>query len=72
MALIRSKRGLLALAAARMQRWAILPVGVMNAVTNTGSLYYTANVNETTEKGPCVAMTPYGVIGLERVNGVPV
>ena len=25
-------------------------------VTNAGSLYYTANVDETTEKGLCVAM----------------
>ena len=41
----------------------------MNTVTNAISLYYTANVNETTEKGPCVAMMSYGVIGLERVKG---
>ena len=40
----------------------------MNTVTNTGSSYHTANVNKKTEKGPCVAITPYGVIGLERVN----
>ena len=40
----------------------------MNTVTNARSSYYTANVDETTEKGPCVAMTPYGVMGLERVN----
>ena len=40
----------------------------MNTVTNAESLYYTANVNGKTEKGPCVAMTPYGVIGPERVN----
>ena len=40
----------------------------MNTVTNTGSSYYTANVNKKTEKGPCVAMMPYGVMGLERVN----
>ena len=40
----------------------------MNTVTNASSSYYTANVDETTENGPCVAMTPYGIIGLERVN----
>ena len=39
----------------------------MNTVTNASS-YYTANVDEMTEKEPCVAMTPYGIIGLERVN----
>ena len=39
----------------------------MNTVTNASSSYYTANVDKTTENGPCVAMTPYGVIGLERV-----
>ena len=39
----------------------------MNTVTNAESSYYTANMNEKTEIGPCVAMTPYGVIGLERV-----
>ena len=43
-------------------------MGVINTVTNARSLNYTANVDETTEKGPCVAMTPYGVIGLERVK----
>ena len=48
-----------------MRYW--LPVGVMNTVTNARSLYYTANVDETMKKGPCVAMMPYGVIGLERV-----
>ena len=40
----------------------------MNTVTNARSLYHTANVDKTTEKGSCVAMTPYGVIGLERVK----
>ena len=35
----------------------------MNTVTNAESSYYTANVNGKPEKGPCVAMTPYGVIG---------
>ena len=46
----------------------------MNTVTNAGSSYYTANVDETTEKGPCVTMTPYGVIGLEResFHSVPI
>ena len=42
----------------------------MNTVTNAESSYYTANVNEKTEKGPCVAMTPYGIIGPERVKWV--
>ena len=40
----------------------------MNTVTNAERSYYTANVNGKTEKGPCVAMTPYGVIGPERVK----
>ena len=40
----------------------------MNTVTNARSSYYTANVDETTEKGPCVVMTPYDVIELERVK----
>ena len=40
----------------------------MNTVTNAERSYYTANVNGKTEKGPCAAMTPYGVIGPERVN----
>ena len=39
----------------------------MNTVTSTDSSYYAANTNEKTEKGPCLAMTPYGVIGAERV-----
>ena len=40
----------------------------MNTVTNAESSYYTANVNEKTEKGPCVAMTPasLGWKGLNR------
>ena len=40
----------------------------MNTVTSADSSYYAANTNEKTEKGPCLAMTPYGVIGAERVN----
>ena len=44
-------------------------MGVMNAVTSADSSYYAANMNEKTEKGPCLAMTPYGVIGAERVKG---
>ena len=40
----------------------------MNTVTNAERSYYTANVNGKTEKGPCAAMTPYGVIGPERVK----
>ena len=40
----------------------------MNTVTSTDSSYYAANTNTKTEKGPCLAMTPYSVIGLERVN----
>ena len=40
----------------------------MNTVTNAERSYYTANVNGKTEKGPCVAMTLYGVIGPERVK----
>ena len=43
-----------------------LPVGVMNTVTNTESSYYTANVNEKTEKGPCVASL--GCKGLTLIN----
>ena len=39
----------------------------MNTVTSADSSYYAANTNEKTEKGPCLAMTPYGVIGAERV-----
>ena len=39
----------------------------MNTVYSADSSYYAAYMNETTEKGPCLAMTPYGVIGLERV-----
>ena len=39
----------------------------MNTVYSTDSSYYAAFMNETTEKGPCLAMTPYSVIGLERV-----
>ena len=35
------------------------------------AVYYAAYMNETTEKGPCLAMTPYGVIGLERVIPTP-
>ena len=49
-----------------MRYW--LPGGVINTVTNARSLYYTANMDEMTEKGLCVAMTPYSVIGLERVK----
>ena len=41
----------------------------MSTVTNAESSYYTANVNGKTEKGPCVAMTPYGIIGPERDSG---
>ena len=49
--------------------YAILaPVGVMNIATNAGSSYYTAILNEKMEKGPCVAMTLYGIIVLERVK----
>ena len=40
----------------------------MNTVTNAERSYYTANVNGKTEKGPCAAMTPYGVIGPERAH----
>ena len=36
--------------------------------TCTDSSYYTANMNEKTEKAPCLAMMPYGVIGEERVK----
>ena len=43
-------------------------MGIMNAVTSTDSSYYTANTNEKTEKGPCLAMTLYGVIGAERIK----
>ena len=43
-------------------------MGVMNTVTSADSSYYAANTNEKTEKGPCLAMTPYGVIGVERVK----
>ena len=43
-------------------------MGVMNVVTSADSSYYAANMNEKTEKGPCLAMTPYGVIGAERVK----
>ena len=43
-------------------------MGVMNTVTSTDSSYYAANTNEKTEKGPCLAMTPYGIIGAERVK----
>ena len=43
-----------------------LPVGVINTVTNAESLYYTANVNEKTEKGPCVASL--GCKGLTLIN----
>ena len=43
-------------------------MGVMNTVTSTDSSYYAANTNEKTEKGPCLAMTLYGVIGAERVK----
>ena len=42
----------------------------MNTVTSADSSYYAANTNEKTEKGPCLAMTPYGVIGAERVKMV--
>ena len=42
----------------------------MNTVTSVDSSYYAANTNEKTEKGPCLAMTPYGVIGVERVNAL--
>ena len=49
--------------------YAILaPVGVMNTATNAGSSYYTAILNEKMKKGPCVAMTLYGIIVLERVK----
>ena len=43
-------------------------MGIMNTVTSADSSYYAANTDEKTEKGPCLAMTPYGVIGAERVN----
>ena len=43
-------------------------MGVMNTVTSADSSYYAANTNEKTEKGPCLAMTLYGVIGAERVK----
>ena len=43
-------------------------MGVMNTVTSADSLYYAANTNEKTEKGPCLAMMLYGVIGAERVK----
>ena len=43
----------------------------MNTVTSADSSYYAANMNEKTEKGPCLAMTPYGVIGAERVKSFP-
>ena len=46
-------------------------MGVMNTVTSADSSYYAANTNEKTEKGPCLAMTPYGVIGAERVKTTP-
>ena len=42
----------------------------MNTVTSADSSYYAANTNEKTEKGPCLAMTPYGVIGAERAISV--
>ena len=45
-------------------------MGVMNTVTSADSSYYAANTNEKTEKGPCLAMTPHGVIELERGNYV--
>ena len=43
-------------------------MGVMNTVTSADSSYYAANTNEKTEKGPCLALMPYGVIGAERVK----
>ena len=41
----------------------------MNTVIGADSSYYAANMNEKTEKGPCLAMTPYGVIGTESFKG---
>ena len=45
-------------------------MSVMNTVTNAESLYCTINIKKKTEKGPCVAMTLYGTIGL--VNEWPI
>ena len=42
----------------------------MNTVTSADSSYYAADTNEKTEKGPCLPMMPYGVIGAERVKQV--